>query len=897
MKSKITFLTFLSVFFIFLGVFAQERNNLRAGQAPFFHGVASGDPTPNEVMIWTRVTPPSGSITEVDVYWQIATDLGFTNIVNFGKTKAFELNDFSVKVDVCGLEPGTHYYYVFQAFGDNSIIGRTKTAPEGNVAEAKFGVVSCSSYEHGYFNAYESLSERQDLDAILHLGDYIYEYATGGYSTGAITSAGRTYEPTTEIVTLEDYRTRHSHYKLDYQLQLAHQRHPFITTWDDHESANDAFKDGAQNHNASQGPWQVRKNNSVQAYLEWMPVRNPDPNETLRIWRNFKYGNLLDLIVLDSRLWGRDEQNLGSTGSTNRTILGNDQFEWLESRLIDNSTTWKIIPQQVMMAPLTALGIPVNADQWDGYQADRNRLINYLESNNQRNAVVLTGDIHTAWANNIPGNSLNRAAVEFVTTSVTSPGAGFITSGFGGLLGFLGTPIEEVVKFFNNHIEFANLFEHGYYVLTANNSRVQADFYTVDILTPAAPNASHDESYYSDVGDPRIREASALIPDNGGSAFPPENPVNNIPFALLLDTFIVNAFENQVLNTCYIQVSNICPNKEISIIETPEWGTASVDNAFCLTYESINNYYGNDYMTIIICDTALIPSCDTSVVQFNVIADNDIELLTYEIDSDSTLNDCPPFNDLVFAADTFNFSFNGLGSFSYEEACFTYTPQEDFNGVELAQIYACDSIGICDTIQLQFIVSGSATTQIIQINTNAGNLVSNCLGFDDFEGNLVNSDIIYNGVNGNTQFFNDTCFSYISNPNFNGTDTIIIYGCDDFTPQVCDTIVYWINVAGSNDTTSILELEEARNNDFAIIGIYPNPFDQDLLIQFTQFKNEVLTLNMYDMLGKKVAYSAMGDNSTGLKYFKINGAGLATGKYFIEISNGTHQYLKTVIKY
>lgn len=894
MKSKITFFTIFFFSLYFLNVSGQDRNNLRAGQAPFFHGVASGDPTPNEVMIWTRVTPPSGNISEVDVYWQIATDLDFTNVVNFGRTKAFEANDFSVKVDVCGLNSGTHYYYVFQAFGDNSVIGRTKTAPEGNISQARFGVVSCSSYEHGYFNAYESLSERQDLDAIFHLGDYIYEYQTGGYSTGAITDAGRTYEPTHEIVSLEDYRTRHSHYKLDYQLQLVHQRHPFITTWDDHESANDSWVDGAENHDASQGPWDIRKNNSVQAYLEWLPIRNPDPNDQLKIWRNFKYGNLLELIVLDTRLWGRDEQSLTNAGSTNRTILGNDQFQWFENRLSDNSTTWKIIPQQVMMSPLEALGIAVNSDQWDGYRADRNRFINYIESNNIRNAVVLTGDIHTAWAINVPGNSLNRAAVEFVTTSVTSPGAGFITSGFGGLLGWAGNSIQSVVKFFNNHIEFTNLFEHGYYILTANSDRVQADFYTVNILTPASPSASHDESYYSDVGNPRIKEASAPFADQGGPAFPPVNPTNNIPFALLLDTFIVDVNENQILNTCYINVSSLCPSKEVNILENPIFGTATADDAFCLTYESITNFYGDDFMTLAVCDTAAPFNCDTVVIQFNVIGDNDIETLTYEIDSDSTLTACPPYNDLVFTAENYDFSFNGLGSFDYDEGCFTYTPQEDFNGVELAQIFACDSIGICDTIQLQFIVSGSSNTQIIQINANAGDLVSNCLGFDDFEGNLVSSGITYSGANGNVQLFNDTCFSYLSNPNFNGTDTIVIYGCDDFTPQVCDTIIYWINVTGTPNSISI---QEVRNVDFAVVGVYPNPFDQDLLIQFTQFKSETLTLNMYDLLGKKVAYSIMGDNSIGLKYFKINGVGLATGKYFIEISNGKHQYLKTVIKY
>ncbi|MEZ4979026.1 MAG: alkaline phosphatase D family protein [Chitinophagales bacterium] len=223
------------------------------------------------------------------------------------------------------LARGTYYYYAFRALGQNSIIGRTKTAPATGGTEARFGVVSCSSYEHGYFNAYESLSKRNDLDAIIHLGDYIYEYASGGFSSSVVTGTWCVYQPTNEIITLSDYRIRHSHYKLDDQLQMLHQIHPFITTWDDHETANDSYKDGAQNHDpATEGPWIDRKVSGTQAYKEYMPIRNPDPANDLKIWRKLRYGNLLDLIVLDSRLWARDLQNLSQTNNSNHLLLGND---------------------------------------------------------------------------------------------------------------------------------------------------------------------------------------------------------------------------------------------------------------------------------------------------------------------------------------------------------------------------------------------------------------------------------------------------------------------------------------------------------------------------------------------------------------------------------------------
>jgi alkaline phosphatase D len=876
---------------------AQERSNLRSGHAPFFHGVASGDPLTDGVMLWTKVTPPTGSTADIDVYWQISTDIDFTNIVNFGKTKAIEASDFTVKVDVCGLSAGTYYYYAFHALGSNSITGRTKTAPSGNVAKARFGVVSCSGYEHGYFHVYESLAGVNDLDAVLHLGDYIYEYATRSYHAAAVTDAGRTYEPTHEIVSLEDYRTRHSHYKLDDQLKMIHQRFPFITTWDDHESANDSYKDGAENHDAAtQGPWNVRKGNSVQAYSEWLPIRNPDPNNNLKIWRNFQYGNLLDLIVLDSRLWGRDEQSLTNANDPNRKMLGNDQFQWFENRLSNTSSQWKIIPQQVMMAPLEVFGAAVNSDQWDGYKADRNRFINYIEGNNIRNAVVLTGDIHTSWVNNIPGNSTTRAAVEYVVTSVTSPGADFITSAFGGLVGgFLGNTAEAVIRFFNSHMRYIDLTRRGYMVLTVDANKAQTDYTYVSSVTTPTYTTTSGPYWFTNAGNPQVTESNNPIPTQAGPPVPSLTPNQNMPFTMLADTFSISANVNTFLNSCFLNVSSLCPSKTSSIITPPVYGDATV-NTFCLTYDPYTNYYGDDYMTIVVCDVVAPSQCDTVVIHFEIAGNNDIETYVYNIDSDSTLTDCPLYNDLYTAAESYDFSYIGNGNFDYVNGCFTYTPDFNFNGVELANLYACDSVGICDTILLQFNVSGPSNTQIIQINTNSGQLASSCLGFDNFGGTLVSSGMTYTSSNGNAVFFNDTCFSYISNPDFVGVDTVTLYGCDNSVPSICDTIIYWINVSAA--PTSIISVkEEAKNNDFAVLGIYPNPFESNVMVQFYQFKSENLYFTMYDVLGKEVIKTKMGDTDTGLKYFTLDGSRLPNGQYLIEISNGQFQYVKSVIKY
>jgi alkaline phosphatase D len=479
---------------------SEDRNSIRTEWAPFYHGVASGDPLADRVIIWTRVTPDNNGGDPIEVEWRIAKDTSMYDIVNQGTYTANETRDYTVKVDVDNLEPSTCYYFDFKVGNDYSVRGRAITADVGDNDHVRFAVVSCSNYEYGYFNAYRAIADRNDINAVLHLGDYIYEYEVGGYSANI---ADRDHEPEHEIVTLDDYRLRYSHYRLDHDLQAVHQQYPFICVWDDHESANDSYVDGAENHDeTTQGNWQIRKNNSKQAYFEWMPIRE-NPGDSA-IYRLIEYGDLINLYMLDTRLEGRDEQVGASSTELNnpdRTLLGEDQLEWLKNGLLNSTKQWNILGQQVMMAPLLAFGVPVNTDQWDGYPVERANILNHIMNNDIENIVVLTGDIHTSWAIDIPLNGYdastgnNSAGVEFVTTSITSPG---FDLGVGGGL----------IQSFNPHVKYVNLNRRGYIVLDVNKERTQAEWYHVDNITTTTYTENLANAFYVNSGERHNRTAS-----------------------------------------------------------------------------------------------------------------------------------------------------------------------------------------------------------------------------------------------------------------------------------------------------------------------------------------------------------------------------------------------------
>lgn len=492
----------------------------RQSPVAFLHGVASGDPTHDGVMLWTRITPvDTQSVYEVVCLIREGSAKAPGRVVASQTMRATAARDFTIKIDASGLQPGRHYWYDFQCNGVTSRMGRTRTAPIGDPGRLRFGLVSCSSMAHGYFHAYRLLAQDDQLDAIIHLGDYLYEYATGEYGNV------RPCKPAHEILTLSDYRTRHAQYKgEDRDLQDLHARHPFITIWDDHESADNARMDGASNHTeGSEGVWVQRKAWAQQAYDEWMPIRLPEAGNAARIWRRLRYGSLVDLLMLDTRLFGRTLQAATpinpateNVADPARQMIGTVQFKALKQWLQESTATWKLIGNQVvfhqwMLKPgstaaadlaaaapslggrLAALTAPsgLNGDAWDAYTHERSQIMNVIRGRLPEghgkpvsNVVFLTGDVHSTWVADIHEDPLNplkydrisgqgSMATEFVVTSVTSPGLP-LPNQFG-----------QAFQLDNPHIRHINFSDKGYAVLSVTASRVECAYtFVSDVTNP-----------------------------------------------------------------------------------------------------------------------------------------------------------------------------------------------------------------------------------------------------------------------------------------------------------------------------------------------------------------------------------------------------------------------------
>lgn len=352
----------------------------------FRHGVASGDPGPDRVILWTRVEPESDAMADsVSVRFEVSTDDDFSSLSASGEGSTSVQVDHTLKVDVQGLEPGTTYYYRFIVDDGASVVGKTKTLPAGAIDDVRFAVVSCSNYPAGYFHVYREIAHAE-LDAVLHLGDYLYEYGVAGYASERAAEMGRVVEPTTELLSLGDYRTRYALYRRDVDLQDCHAAHPFIAVWDDHEVTNDAYTDGAENHDEGEGDFDERKAQALQAYFEWMPIRPPVDGSEEIIYRRFRYGDLVDLLMLDTRLIGRNQQlsllsfvtpdgtglDLAAARSAiddpERTLLGSEQKQWLLEQLAESDTRWQVLGQQVLMGRYelpAALLLALNPDSTD----------------------------------------------------------------------------------------------------------------------------------------------------------------------------------------------------------------------------------------------------------------------------------------------------------------------------------------------------------------------------------------------------------------------------------------------------------------------------------------------------------------------------------------------------
>ncbi|MGZ5801396.1 MAG: alkaline phosphatase D family protein, partial [Burkholderiaceae bacterium] len=408
--------------------------------ASFLHGVASGDPLTDRIILWTRVTPHDpDEDRDVIVHWQIALDKNMQNIVVMGDITTGPDHDYTVKVDAAGLQAGKIYFYRFSAGTAHSPIGRTKTLPSTDAAQIKLAVFSCSNYPAGYFNVYADAAKQDSLDAALHIGDYIYEYESTGYACDHAKELGRISDPENLLLVLNDYRRRYAQYRTDPDLQAVHAHLPFIPVWDDHEFADDAWRDGSADHKPTmEGPFSLRKASAIRAYHEWMPIRLPDPHNPEKIYRSFDFGKLVSLHMLDTRMIGRDQQLMMSSyydeneefdekkyradiASPHRQMMGEEQIAWLERSVRNSKAAWQIIGQQVLMArmeyPLPiAMGeiscadyaklkeqaqhgkigltpqqqsclaapmLPCYLDSWDGYQNDREKLFSIMRRHNK----------------------------------------------------------------------------------------------------------------------------------------------------------------------------------------------------------------------------------------------------------------------------------------------------------------------------------------------------------------------------------------------------------------------------------------------------------------------------------------------------------------------------------
>ncbi|MFC7309163.1 alkaline phosphatase D family protein [Streptomyces monticola] len=522
-----------------------------AAQAPaFLHGVASGDPLPDGILLWTRVTPTpeavpgSGKGPDVKVSWEIAEDKSFTRVVGTGSTTASAASDHTVKADVRGLRQATDYYFRFTADPGGSSdgapgsspavspVGRTRTTPahDAKAPGVRFGVVSCANWEAGWFAAYRHLAARADLDAVLHLGDYIYEYASGGYP--ADDDLLRRHEPQHEIVSLADYRTRHGKYKTDADLQALHGSHPVIAIWDDHEIANDTWSGGAENHTPeTEGDWAARQAAAKQAYFEWMPVR---PATEGTVYRRIRYGKLADLHLLDLRSFRSQQSGIGNgdVDDPDRTITGRAQLDWLKQGLSRSDAQWKLVGTSVMISPVAfgsvpahllgpiaeLLGLPkeglaVNVDQWDGYTDDRKELLAHLTDHAIKDTVFLTGDIHMAWANDVPVKAATyplskSAATEFVVTSVTSDNLDDILHVAPHTVSLVAVG---AVRAANRHVKWLDMDSHGYGVLDVTAERSQMDYYVLSDKADANASATWARSYRTLSGTQRVERADQPV--------------------------------------------------------------------------------------------------------------------------------------------------------------------------------------------------------------------------------------------------------------------------------------------------------------------------------------------------------------------------------------------------
>lgn len=499
-----------------------------ARDGAFLHGVASGDPAPDGAVIWTRVTPLDKLADQVGLTWEVL-DAADGKVIRRGSAKARARRDFTAKVEVTGLSPDIEYSYRFRTAGGTvSPVGRFRTLSKGPLERLDLAVACCQLYQGGYFHAFTEIARLERLDAVIHLGDYIYEYGRE-YPVYGGAVADRIPEPPHETVTLADYRVRHAQAKRDTALQAAHARAAFICVWDDHELANNAYVSGASNHQPeSEGPWAARKAAAMQAWFEWMPIREPrDPRLPEAAFRSFRFGDLAALFMLETRLLAREgiprqlrgnpkaedvPAGLAVLRDPSRDLLGRKQRRWLAEGLaasVNSGQPWQLVASQVVVAPVKGpdpalllgegptkamldalspevrkrmqariegyrLGVPFNVDSWDGFPVAREALYRlFAESGSQ--PVVVSGDSHAFWANDLLDTEGRFIARELGVSAVSSPGYGDALPGL---------PLGKLISAQNPGVKFNDQAAKGFLKLTLQHDRADAEMMAVtDIKT------------------------------------------------------------------------------------------------------------------------------------------------------------------------------------------------------------------------------------------------------------------------------------------------------------------------------------------------------------------------------------------------------------------------------
>ncbi|MEL7312578.1 MAG: alkaline phosphatase D family protein [Pseudomonadota bacterium] len=487
----------------------------------FAHGVASGDPASDSVVLWTRIT----GLAEVsDVDWVVATDKALKNIVAHGVTSTSRARDFTVKVIPEGLPSGQRLFYQFRVGGVGSPIGRTQTLATGNLESLVLAVASCSNFPFGRFNGYQAIAEDPDIDIVVHLGDYIYEYSETGYGAEAGRRLGRIHEPRHETVTLEDYRRRHAQYKADPGSLAMHAAHPLIATWDDHESTNNPWSGGAQNHQPDEGAWPDRRSVSLRAYYEWMPVREPEVGQAPELRRgHFSFGDLASIVTVETRHMARAKQIEFSehrdaltspeaaaefyetvVGAEDRKMISSSDRDFFEAALRQSKAQgqpWRIFLNQTILANvispelsdptfieslpaddesvsslvegLTSLGalkLPANMDAWDGYPVARERLYEAAISAGVSDLLAVTGDTHVFWQNRLFDSRQQPMGLELGTSAITSP------RGFSQLGQPATERFDQLTAEQNRSVDWVDGRNRGFIKLTLEHTHATADF-------------------------------------------------------------------------------------------------------------------------------------------------------------------------------------------------------------------------------------------------------------------------------------------------------------------------------------------------------------------------------------------------------------------------------------